>query len=184
MPPESPLEHLVAAYYGRIRRAAGLLSGCAWDADDLTQETFVRAAEAWPRFRGASDEFVWLYGILLNLDRSRRRRVVRWLRHQRHLLSRWLETAEPASGRSDDRDIWNAVHRLAPDRRQAVVLRYAEGWSYAQIARICECPETTARTRVHKGLRQLRDQLAGEPQDSAPPLTSVRPRSATGEPAV
>ena len=99
MPVEAPLQDLVDRYYGRIWRAAALLTGCTWDADDLTQETFARAAESWHRFSGRGDTFTWLYGILLNTDRSRRRRILRWLQCHTGLTVTWRDAQtneEPA----------------------------------------------------------------------------------------
>jgi len=61
-------------HFARIRRAALVLTGNPWDADDLAQETFLVLAAQGDDFQGRSSLYTWLYGILLNLDRRERRR--------------------------------------------------------------------------------------------------------------
>ena len=71
------IQETTKEYFARIHRAALVLSGNPWDADDLAQETFLVLSAQADRFRGASGVYTWLYGILLNLDRRERRRL-RW----------------------------------------------------------------------------------------------------------
>src|SRR4029077_11569604 len=62
-------------HFARIHRAALVLTGNPWDADDLAQETFLILARGADRFAGRSTIYTWLYGILLNLERRERRRI-------------------------------------------------------------------------------------------------------------
>jgi len=156
-PPE--LEGLVAGYYARIRRAAGLLVGDWHEADDLAQETFVQAALSLRRYRGESDAFVWLYGILLNVDRKRRRRIQVWLRHMRHWLDLRPDSAAAAAVADRANSVWDLVRQLPGPQRQAILLKFGEGMSYEQIGRIEGCPVGTAKSRVFHGLKTLRTQL-------------------------
>jgi RNA polymerase sigma-70 factor (ECF subfamily) len=155
------LEQLAQQCYARIWRAALLLAGESHEADDLAQETFVQAALGARRFRGDSDPFVWLYGILLNVHRKRRRRLGAWLR----AMARWWERRPsegglPAAGSGAWRErLWSVVHELPLPQRQAIVLRFAEGLSYPEIAQAVGCPVGTAKTRVFHGLRGLRERL-------------------------
>ncbi len=69
------LSATIAEHFPRIHRAALVLTGNPWDADDLAQETFLILAREGARFAGRSQLGTWLYGILLNLDRRLRRRA-------------------------------------------------------------------------------------------------------------
>src|SRR5262245_54650668 len=68
------LERVSEQYFQRIHRAALMLTGNPWDADDLAQETFLVLAREHCRFQGRSTLYTWLYGILVNLERRHRRR--------------------------------------------------------------------------------------------------------------
>src|SRR5215467_10991937 len=68
------IRQVADCYFARIHRAALVLSGNPWDADDLAQETFLVLSRQSDQFRGSSGIYTWLYGILLNLERSQRRR--------------------------------------------------------------------------------------------------------------
>src|SRR5690348_1467312 len=72
---EVDIQQLTQEHFARIHRAALVLTGNPWDADDLAQETFLVLAREWRQFRGQSSWYTWLYGVLLNLERVRRRRA-------------------------------------------------------------------------------------------------------------
>ena len=75
MSESQPIIELWETHGERIRRAALMLTGNLWDADDLVQETFATISDSHQRFQGRSAVYTWLYGILLNHDRRRRRRL-------------------------------------------------------------------------------------------------------------
>src|SRR6478672_6951322 len=68
------IDEATRTHFARIHRAALVLSGNPWDADDLAQETFLVLARQANQFGGRSSLYTWLYGILLNLERVHRRR--------------------------------------------------------------------------------------------------------------
>lgn len=153
-------------YFLRIRRAALVLTGNPWDADDLAQETFLVLARHAADFEGRSSIYTWLYGILLNLERRERRRSGLHRRKLRVLHEQ--ETAsEPASPAADlplevaewKRSLWAEVARLPDAQRQALVLRFSERLSYQDIAEILECPLGTVKSRLFNGLATLRTLL-------------------------
>jgi RNA polymerase sigma-70 factor, ECF subfamily len=168
------LELLVQRHYGRIHRAALVMTGNVWEADDLAQETFLQAMRSAGRFAGQSRIETWLYAILVNQHRRRlrakgrrERRLVRWLQRawtksehdrpeQRIKLDEWRES------------IWRHVAELPEDQRHALVLRYSEELSYDEIAQALGCPVGTVRSRLHYGLAALRARLSegDEPADS------------------
>jgi RNA polymerase sigma-70 factor (ECF subfamily) len=158
---EAELESLVVESYPRILRAALVLTGNRWDAEDLAQETFLQALGAWRRFRGRSRADTWLYAILLNRHRSRmrsiRRRKQGWLRWLGRAPA--LPEADPPEARvewEEWRDtLWAAVARLPEPQQHAIVLRYSEGLSYGEIAEVLRCPMGTVKSRLHHGLAAL-----------------------------
>ena len=131
------------------------------DADDLTQETYLRAIGALPRFEGRSRVRTWLLVIA--------RRVV--VDHHRHRSARprsadvpdWGVPAErahygrtrQAPGFEDMTEIGLLLAALAPDRREAIVLTQVIGLSYAEAAQICQCPVGTIRSRVARAREDL-----------------------------
>jgi RNA polymerase sigma-70 factor, ECF subfamily len=164
---EQDFERMVRMHYPRIRRAALLLSnGNTWDADDLAQETVLQAASGWSRFKGDSGAGTWLYAILVRQHRRRRRTAGRvWRR-----WLRWFESTRANSDpsapdqrlRGDERrdNVWTAVACLSAAHREAVVLRYAEGLTYEEIAQATSCPIGTVKSRLHQALAALQKMLA------------------------
>jgi RNA polymerase sigma-70 factor (ECF subfamily) len=159
-------------YFARIHRAALVLTGNPWDADDLAQETFLEFARLSHRFEGRSSLYTWIYGILLNLERRHRRRNSLWRRKLRVLWDN-----EPATERTVPaaetrievtewkRSLWAEVAKLPDGQRHALVLRFSEHLAYEEIAEILECPLGTVKSRIHHGLATLREhlQVAGLP---------------------
>lgn len=158
-------EALIERRYPMIRRAAMLLTGNAWDAEDLAQETFLQAMQSWRRFDETNRVETWLYAILLNLDRKRRRRHVRGWRR----ITAWLARQDLATHRQSPSDltevqewrssVWNAVATLPERQQHVIVLRYAEGLTYEEIAQVLACPAGTVKSRVHYGLVALKNKL-------------------------
>lgn len=166
-PPD--IAHTSQLYFARIHRAALVLTGNPWDADDLAQETFLILARQADRFAGRSTVYTWLYGILLNLDRRERRRVGS---RRRKLQVLWgnestEERAAPAAETALEvaewkKSLWAKVAELPDGQRQALVLRFSERLSYDEIAEVLECPLGTVKSRIFHGLASLRESLDAE----------------------
>jgi RNA polymerase sigma-70 factor, ECF subfamily len=166
-------------HFERIHRAALVLTGNPWDADDLAQETFLVMARRSADFEGRSALYTWLYGILLNLDRRERRR---WGMSRRKLRVLW--SREPAGGTSAPaadvpaqvaewkRSLWGQVAKLPEAQRQTLVLRYSEMLQYDEIAEILDCPLGTVKSRIFNGLSTLRELMQA---DGAQELTLTEP---------
>ena len=167
-----PDDAWISEHYDRIHRAAWLMTGDPCAAEDLAQEVFVVAIDRWDRFGGRSSAATWLYGILIRLARRRTRSLMRF----RHRLQQYVARHQPSPSsdpkfehaRQQWRDsIWRDVAKLPNHQRDAVLLRFAEGMSYEQIARAVGCAKGTAKTRVHHGLKKLRSRLPNRPIEPA-----------------
>jgi RNA polymerase sigma-70 factor, ECF subfamily len=163
------VQQLVEEHFQRIHRAALVLSGNPWDAEDLAQETFMLAARQIHRFRGDSAPYTWLYGILLNVERRLRRRRGTWRRKldalcdMHGLRSQSAPGADLAVHVAEWKEgLWAQVARLPDPQRQALVLRFSEGLQYDEIARVLKCPLGTVKSRIHHGLLRLRKQLEAD----------------------
>jgi RNA polymerase sigma-70 factor, ECF subfamily len=143
-------EALVRTQYDQVWRLCALLVDAA-SADDLAQETFLRAYRTFATFRGESSVRTWVFAVARHacLDelraRGRRRDVSSWLR------SEVLEAHDPAA----DVVMAALLSGLEHDRRSAFVLTQVFGLSYAEAARVCQCPVGTIRSRVARARKDL-----------------------------
>lgn len=131
-------------------------------AQDITQEAFIKAYRALPRFRGDSAFYTWMYRIAVNTAKNhlaalRRRPVDIELDlqdpEQYELHARLKETDTP-EGMTLSNELMETVDRaiaaLPEDLRTAIVLRELEGMSYEEIAQTMECPVGTVRSRIFR----------------------------------
>lgn len=156
-------------YFARIHRAALVLCGNPWDADDLTQETFLVLTRNRQSFEGRSSLYTWLYGILLNLERRERRRAglrrrkLRVVWDNEPAPQRTTPAAETAIEVSEwKKSLWSIVAELPDGQRHALVLRYSEHLSYEEIAQILRCPLGTVKSRIFNAMVALRQRICGD----------------------
>lgn len=124
-------------------------------ADDLTQETYLRALRALPAFHGRSSARTWLLAIARRVCADHVRALVR----RRRLDSRVGDRVAPAPDGSGLVTAVDLLRRLSPDRRAAVVLTQVLGLSYTEAAEIERVPVGTIRSRVARARAELVDGL-------------------------
>ncbi|HWM87605.1 MAG TPA: sigma-70 family RNA polymerase sigma factor [Kofleriaceae bacterium] len=169
---------LVRKYQRRVYGAALHITGNHSDADDVAQDTFVKAYRHLASFDGRADLFTWLYRIAVNTalnhlrgqkrtDRLARagQEMGRGARPERRgsdhepTPREWLELSERF------RRVLVEISELSPVLRVTLVLATVEQLPYKQIAEIMDVPEGTVAWRVNEARKQLRDRLAETSQE-------------------
>lgn len=158
-------EQVVREHSGRVYRLAYRLTGNVHDAEDLTQEVFVRVFRSLSSYTPGTFEG-WLHRITTNLflDQVRRKKRIRFdaLADDAHERMPGREP-DPSRAYEDthlDDDVQAALDALSPDFRAAVVLCDIEGLSYEEVAATLGVKLGTVRSRIHRGRAQLRAALA------------------------
>ncbi|MFS3129038.1 RNA polymerase sigma factor SigE [Nocardioides sp. Bht2] len=158
-------DQIVAEHSDRVYRLAYRLTGNPADAEDLTQDVFVRVFRSLDSYSPGTFAG-WLHRITTNLflDGARRRQRIRFdaLSDERAARLRSPQSAPDVAyteQRFED-DIELALGQLPPDFRAAVVLCDIEGLSYEEIAEILGAKLGTVRSRIHRGRSMLREALA------------------------
>jgi RNA polymerase sigma-70 factor (ECF subfamily) len=157
-------EQVVRDHSARVYRLAYRLSGNAQDAEDLTQETFVRVFRSLADFSPGTFEG-WLHRITTNLflDMVRRRQRIRFdalPEDTERLPGRAPSPEQVYADTHLDPQIQAALDALSPEFRVAVVLCDIEGLTYEEIAATLGIKLGTVRSRIHRGRVQLRQALA------------------------
>lgn len=162
-------EELVTLYDRRLFNVLYGMTGDYHEALDLTEEAFIRAMRAYPRFRGDSDPFTWLYRIGVNVlkkrHRKRARRAELW---DAHFESDPPATADPRtpehSAIATERAaaVRAAIAELPLVFAETVTLRYIDEMSYEEIARAVGCSIGTVKSRLARGKSLLAELLEGK----------------------
>jgi RNA polymerase sigma-70 factor, ECF subfamily len=142
-------------HYSMIHAFAYRLSLSSTDAQDVAQETFIKAAQSIGSFRRETSFKNWLYRIAVNASRDLHRRRVRESRVTDELTAGQQSEAREA----DFGEVHEALGTLATELRQAIVLVYYEGLNHAQAARVCGCAEATISWRLFIAKRTLKSVL-------------------------
>jgi RNA polymerase sigma-70 factor (ECF subfamily) len=158
--PPRTFDWLLATYHAPVYRfLVRLCAGDRHEAEDLCQETFLRAFRAFERLDGSANHRAWVYRIAYNRflnDRRRRRRTeVR------------LDESTPAGRAPDDaRELVRAVLRfvadLPPRQRAALILRRVEGREYDEVAAVLGCSPDAARANAYQALKKVRARFGEE----------------------
>jgi RNA polymerase sigma-70 factor (ECF subfamily) len=153
----SEFRERIEAAIPALRRYARALTRDAETADDIVQDTLVRALRSEHLFHGG-DTRAWLYTILTNLNRNRLRTLSR-----RPVLTP-IKDSDAATGgpESGGRDISRALDELAEDQRSALLLVVLEGLTYREVAEVQRVPIGTVMSRLARARSQIKAYLDGE----------------------
>jgi len=157
-------EELVVAYQHRVFGLALRMLGNRAEAEEVAQETFLRAHRAVRDFRGDSTLATWLYAIASRLCLTRLGSGERRLASQgEDLLLRLPSGQASPAALAEQGELEAALHRaiaeLSEERRIVVVLRDLEGLAYEEIAAALELPIGTVRSRIHRARMDLKEKL-------------------------
>jgi RNA polymerase sigma-70 factor (ECF subfamily) len=152
-----------------VYRLAALISGDPDEADDIAQETFLRAYDALERFDPERPMRPWLLRITRNTAYNRMRAARRYLAALRKAAR--LDPSLSAPGRSPDEDgsrralrnlLWQAVQRLSHTDQEVIYLRYYLEMSQAEAAEALEVAQGTVKSRLHRALARLQTVIKDE----------------------
>jgi RNA polymerase sigma-70 factor (ECF subfamily) len=155
-------ESLVRAHQRMIHSLTFRMTGSMADAEDLAQETFIRAYRQLDSYQGTAKFSSWLYRIAVNTCLNWRQRERR--RDQIH--TQWAESNAGAQSESGtdkpDGEVQAALMKLPPKQRAAIVLTIYDGHNHAEAAKILGCSETTVSWRVFAARRKLKRLLSAQ----------------------
>ena len=159
----------------QVYRVARHLVGSREEAEDLMQETYARAFRSWRSFRPGTNLRAWLLRILTNLNIDRGRKLQRTpdsqpLEEGDYFLYNKLEESVGDESPDEERvverlsqdNVVSALSAVPHDFRDVLVLVDIGDFSYADTAQILDIPIGTVMSRLHRGRRILKTQLAGE----------------------
>ncbi len=164
--------NLVWPQRAAVLRLARLLTGSSHEADDLAQETLLKAFKKIGTFREGTDVKAWLFAILRNTRIDRLRAV--GLKTEISLSDIAAEPAAPSEGgnqsvewdhpqevlnRFSDAQVIDAIQKLPEEIRWTLLLVDVEGMGHAEAAEVLQVPLGTIKSRVHRGHSMLRDRL-------------------------
>lgn len=146
------------------RHYASILRYCKWhcsgsqEAEDLTQETFLRLFKGLPRYRGKDKFKTYLYTIAnhLCIDESRRVRLYPLEDEGNFVLGSLMQEHDELLQVEDHEEISYLLKTLSPEQREAVILRFSEQLSFAEMAKVMGCNIRTAQSRVRWALKNMR----------------------------
>lgn len=143
-----------------LRAFAVSLCGNPDRADDLVQETLVKAWGNLDSFVEGTNLPAWLFTILRNFYYSEYRKRRREVADPDGIIATKLATAPAQNGHMDLRDLHDALQKLPGDQREALILIGASGLSYEEAANICGCAIGTMKSRVNRARNRLAAILA------------------------
>jgi len=166
---------IVGRYRGRLYNFVFRFVSDRETAEDIVQETFLRAFRKRKEYRAIANFSTWLFTIAGNLAKSELRRRKRWRLFSLHRdddsetgIELPDETYRPdkvAESSLADDQIHNAIASLPENYRQVILLRDVEGMAYQEIAEILDCPVGTVKSRVNRARLKLQQKLKNEGRD-------------------
>jgi RNA polymerase sigma-70 factor (ECF subfamily) len=168
-PPKPSVSEAMLGAVPSLRAFAISLSGNVDRADDLVQETLLRAWANLNSFEPGTNMSAWLFTILRNLFRSEYRKRRREVSDSEGNYAETLKTQPEQSSRVEFEEFRVALAKLPADQREALVLVGASGFSYEEAAGICGCAVGTIKSRVNRARTRLAELMSIESVDDFGP---------------
>ena len=154
-------EQIISRYQEPVFRLAYLLLGDSAEADDVAQETFIRAYLSLATFDTTRPLRPWLMQITANLARNRHRSLGRYWQVLRRFWQSQLnedetDTLQMSIGQQQAQTLWQAVRRLRREYQETVYLRFFLELSEAEVAEALQIAPGTVKSRLHRAMKQLR----------------------------
>lgn len=158
-----------------LRRYARSLTGDAWAADDLVQDTLERACERWQLWSAGSDLRAWLFTLMHNLFVDGARRALRQQGQRVDVDDVAQELAAPGDAPEQALDLQRCLLRLPEEQREALLLVTLQDLAYEDVARITGVPIGTVMSRLSRARSRLRELMEGrQPAGAAPALRRLK----------
>ena len=155
MPVEDTLRDQMLAAVPSLRAFAISLTGNRDRADDLVQDTLMRAWASIDRFERGTNHEAWLFTILRNRFHSEYRKRKHEVEDVDGAFAARLKTYPDQQSHLDYEDFLTALPKLPPDQREALLLVGAQGMSYEDAAEVCNVPVGTIKSRVNRARNRL-----------------------------
>ena len=156
-PPPADLESQIP----QLRRYARALTGDAWAADDLVQDTLERACDRWQLWRAGSDLRAWLFTLMHNLFIDGVRRAMRQAGQRVALDDAESELIAPSGPPDQALDLQRCLLRLPEEQREVLLLVTLQDLTYEEVARITGTPIGTVMSRLSRARSRLRELMDG-----------------------
>ncbi len=163
---EQAFNQLVHKYQGRIYNYVFYLLHNADEAQDVTQETFIRAYMNLAKFRREASLITWLYRIAANTAYQTIRKLVRQRKIKENVLqdqpqehNKKLSPEDEVITGETQRKVQEALDKLKPKHKQVLILKELQGLDVLEVAVICGVPEGTIKSRLNRARLELRHHL-------------------------
>jgi RNA polymerase sigma-70 factor (ECF subfamily) len=159
---EKGFESVALPHLPDLFRTAARLLGNSGDAEDLVQETYLHAWKSFHRFEPGTNCRAWLFKILFHRIHHHRRQWfnARSVKESDEILAELLAFEPPVPEHLSDEDVLSALEKIPQDFREVVLLADVEEFSYKEIADVLRIPVGTVMSRLSRGRKMLRTELA------------------------
>ncbi len=163
---EDGLELLLARYGVKLLRAARMMCNSEEDAEDILQETMLKVITKLHTFKGKSQLYTWIYGVLLNTKRSyyrKNRKEVKLddFENPESLFDKLSNSVNQTDSdkNGNDRIFISALRTLGSKHREVLTMKFFDGMMIKDIADILRLPQGTIKSRLHLGMKKLEKAL-------------------------
>jgi RNA polymerase sigma-70 factor, ECF subfamily len=159
---EDDFETAAMPHLNSLFRTAWRIVGDKEEAQDLVQETFLQAWKSFHRFETGTNCRAWLFKILFHVINHHRRKWFKftWVTDHEEMLENTLIYEPPVSQDLRDEDVLMALEKVPSQYREVIMLADVQEFSYKEIAEILNVPAGTVMSRLSRGRKILRQELA------------------------